>query len=81
MPALHIGSTVRQQYKIEGKRHDFIGLVEELPKPGADPDKVKLLVHSTVHSPENLLTVGWNSGIVSQHGDENEHATFRYATE
>lgn len=80
-PKLHIGSNVRQQYTIDGHTHDLIGLVETLPKKGADPDKVRLLVYSPVNSPENLLTVGWNSGIVSQHGKENEHATFRYENE
>ena len=78
-PVLHVTDGVVQQYKIDGVFHRFIALVEDHVE--GDPDKLKLAVYSTVNSPKNLLTVGWNSGIVSQHGRKGQHATFRYKDE
>lgn len=84
-PVLHQGSAVRCQFTIDGTHHNLTGFVRHGVQ--GDPDKllVDIITPPAVadenSGADNLLHTPVTFGRVLQHGDEGEHATFRYANE
>lgn len=78
-PVLHHGSSVRCQFTVDGTHYNLVGFVRG--KVEGDPDKVRVDIICPVTSSEDLLESPITFARVLQHGDEGEHATFRYANE